>query len=39
MPTKLAFSKSQQGRPGSVPAFFWLCFTNGLLYKALSLQL
>ena len=25
-------------RPGFVPAFFWLFFANGLLYKALSLH-
>jgi hypothetical protein len=37
---KVAFSKSQQGRPGIAPAFFFgLFFTNALLYKALSLQL
>ncbi len=30
----MAFSKLLQERPGIAPAFFWLFFANGLLYKA-----
>ena len=30
----VAFAKLLQERPGIAPAFFWLFFGSGLLYKA-----